>query len=334
MTTEESKIRICSIDKMEEADDLQPLWGNWIFRNSVILQAGEPGISKTTFNYALAKAVVDNKPFLGIKPTEEGLTILMLDWESSDALIKSRMRSMEYPDCCERFLVYNDPNFNIKDIEPVICNLDRKPDIIFIDPLRYAFGMEDENSNSEGSKQSKYLRQVADKHNCAVIQVHHSGKGEMAGWKKAVGASSRVSLADINMNFDCIGDGTDRSRFILSIPKNRLIDDKFVVFILKDNKEFKIIDPPAGYDYNGEPSLRQYGMQQWVELVLNPNYAKTPMQIHQELGGNNTCPLQSIYNLLSNLLTLGKARKVGHAKYVKIATANLNTKKKNGSKIL
>jgi hypothetical protein len=320
--TEETKpkIRIVAINEMENAPDLEPLWGNWIFRNCVILQAGETGISKTTFNYSLAKAMVDNKPFLGIKPTQEGLTVLMLDWESSDSLIKSRMRMMEYPKCCERFLTYNDPNFNLKDIEPVICDLPYKPDIIFIDPLRYAFSMANENENAEGSSQAKYLRKIATKHNCAIIQVHHSGKGEMVGWKKAVGASSRVSLADINMNFDCIykeNGKVDKDKFTLSIPKNRLIDDRFIAFILKKDKEFFITDAPPGYDEDGEPSLKQYGLQQWVKLVLNPNYPKGPIQVHQELGGDTTCPVQTIYNIIGHLLTLGEIERVAYGKYIK-----------------
>lgn len=319
--TEEHAIRIVPISEMEKAADLEPLWGNWIFRNCVVLQAGEPGIKKTTYNYSFAKAIVDNEPFLEVKPTESGMTILMLDWESSDSLIKSRMRSMGYPKHCDHFLLYNDPRFTLQDIEGYVEKLGIRPDIIFVDPIRYAFAMRDENDNAEASRQAKFLRGIATKYHCAVIIVHHSSKAEMSGWKKASGASARTSLSDISMNFDGLGEGYDSSIFRLSIPKNRLIDDHFIAFIegksYEGYKGFKIVEPPLGYTISGdyEPSLRQYNSQQWVELMLNPYAPKSAQQIHQELGEHMT--IQAVYNHLSHLLTLGKAERTSYGKYIK-----------------
>jgi len=315
-------ISIEPIDRVESAADLQPLWGNWIFRDSVILQAGEPGISKTTFNYSLAKAIVDNREFLEVKPTEPHLRVLMLDWESSPSLIKSRMRSMGYPKNCENFFVYHDPRFTLYELEPYIESLNIRPDVIFIDPLRYAFGMRDENDNAEASRQAKFLRTISTKHQCAVIVVHHSSKGELEGWKKASGASARTSLADIAMNFDTLDSETLTAKdtkdiFILSIPKNRLIDDKFTAFIRKDEKRFEIVGPPPGYNPNGDysPSLRQYSTQRRVAKALNLYLPQSPHQIHQLLGGDPVVSIRTIYNTLNHLMALGQAERVEYGKY-------------------
>jgi len=318
-------ISIDTIDKVESAADLQPLWGNWIFRDSVILQAGEPGISKTTFNYSLCKAIVDNQHFLEVKPTEPHLRVLMLDWESSPSLIKSRMRAMGYPKNFENFFVYCDPHFTMYELEPYIESLGIRPDIIIVDPLRYAFGMRDENDNAEASRQAKFLRQVSMKYSCAVIVVHHSSKGELSGWKKASGASARTSLADIAMNFDTLDEEVmtnqttkdSKDIFILSIPKNRLIDDKFTAFIKKNDKKFEIVSPPAGYNPNGDynPSLREYSSQQKVAKALNFYLPQSPNQIHQSLGGDKSMSIRTVYNTLSHLMALGQAERIEYGKY-------------------
>lgn len=320
---EQSPVCIESVDKVEAAADIQPLWGNWIFRNSVVLQAGEPGISKTTYNYSFCKAIVDNQHFLEVRPTEPNLRILMLDWESSPSLIKSRMRAMGYPKNCENFFIYHDPRFTLTELEPCIKSLDIRPDIIIVDPLRYAFGMRDENDNAEASRQAKILRTIAIKYNCAVIVVHHSSKGELSGWKKASGAGARTSLADVSMNFDNLEvDGivpeANENIFRLSIPKNRLIDDHFIAFIKKEDKKFTIVNPPPGYSsVNGEynPSLRQYGAQRKVLDTLNYYLPKSPQQIHHELGGDAHLSIRTIYNVLWHLITLGQADKVDYGKY-------------------
>jgi len=319
-------IGIKSIVGVEMASDLEPLWGNWVFRGSVILQAGEPGISKTTYNYSFSKAIVDNSPFLGVKPAQKNLKILMVDWESSDSLIKSRMRSMGYPRNYHNFFYCNHSSVTIIELEPYIDSMEIRPDIIFLDPLRYAFGMRDENDNAEASRQAKFMRGIADKYNCAVIIVHHSSKGELEGWKKASGASARTSLADISMNFDQLNPETFvgetvpeeyKNIFRLSIPKNRLIDDKFVAFIKKVDKSFELVEPPPGYKLDGEykPSLREYGAQRRVFHALSHYVPTTPQQIHETLGGDDCLSIRTVYNVLCHIVSLGDAERTEYGKY-------------------
>lgn len=304
---------------MESAPDLQPLWGNWIFRDSVVIQAGDPGISKTTFNYSLAKAIVDDEEFLGVRPIVPNLKVLYLDWESSDSLIKSRMRVMGYPKNVESFYKCNENEATLSEIEGYIKELNWQFDILFIDPIRMAFTMRDENDNAEASRQAKYFRKLSSRYKCAVIAVHHSSKADMAGTRKASGAFARTSLADITMNFENLGEGWPTDIFKLYIPKNRLIDDHFELFIQKEDegRKFKVVPPPLGYSSGSkeyEDATQLFNAQQKIFSVLNPFKAKSPADILDDIG--HCVERKQIHRHLNTLMALGKIYSPSHGKYL------------------
>lgn len=303
---------------MESAPDLQPLWGNWLFRDSVVIQAGDPGISKTTFNYSLAKAIVDDKEFLGVRPNMPGLKVLYLDWESSDSLIKSRMRVMGYPENVDCFYKCNENEATLSDIEEYIKDLDWKFDILFIDPIRMAFSMRDENDNAEASRQAKYFRKLSSRYKCAVVAVHHSSKADMTGTRKASGAFARTSLADITMNFENLGEGWPTDIFKLYIPKNRLIDDHFELFIQKEDegRKFKVVLPPLGYSSSKEyeDATELFNAQQKIFHVLNPFKAKSPADILDEIG--HCIERKQCHRHLNTLMALGKIYSPSRGQYM------------------
>lgn len=322
-----SSIRIMTINEVEEAPNLEPLWGNWIFRNSVVVEVGEPGISKTTFNFALCKAIVDNKPFLGISPVNPGLRVLYMEYEAATSLVKSRMNAMGYPANCQNFLLYNNPEHILRDVMSYIdaglveCNADSLNfDILFIDTIRLAFSMRDENDNAEGARQMRYFRQLSQRYNCAVIAVHHPTKQNFGGLNKASGAGARVALADVVMNFDRLldeeGVEIDRDIFSISIPKNRLIDDDFLLFVHKkaEGRKFEACDPPLGYwNKPYEPVTQRYTCQTAIYEVLNPYVDKSVDTLHREIGQIYT--RQMVHKALQNLIALGQAIRVDARKY-------------------
>jgi len=305
-----------TINKVQDAPDLEPLWGNWLFRGSVIVQAGEPGISKTTFNYTLAKALVDGTEFLGIKPTNSTLQVLYIDWESSKSLIKSRMRMLGYPKNYENFVITNDPEAQFIDVDRAIESVSHmvKPDVIFADPLRLAFNMRDENDNAEASRQAKYFRELAKRRNCAVVVVHHSSKAELSGTKKASGGYARTGLADIVWNFDKLPEEFDQSIFKFSIPKNREIDDQFTIFVKKDGGVFVDVQPPPGY-VSGiyESSIKHYTCQQRIQEMLKTGLTLRTAQILKALDGEFS--EISVKKALSSLIQLGIAMRTARGEY-------------------
>ena len=317
MTDElEREVRICSVNEMKNAPDLQPLWGNWIFRNSVILQAGVPGLRKTTFNYAFSRHIADDEAFLGIEPVEKGYTIFIFDPESHDSLIKARMRGIGWPKDDSRLMICNDSSIKLPQLEPYIERQGIKPDIIFVDPIRVAFGTRDENDNAEAAKKATYLRNLAFKYHCAVFAVHHSSKADVSGTNKGAGAGALVALADISLNFDALGEGWPKNIFKMSMPKNRFIDDDFLVFIKAESKTFVVVKPPEGYlDGEHEGATVRYTIQQRIAQLLNPHVPESPQSIFEKLGSN--CSKQAIHLALDNLLALGTAENPSFGKYFK-----------------
>jgi len=305
-----------TINKVQDAPDLDPIWGNWLFRGSVVIQAGEPGISKTTFNYTLAKALVDGTQFLGIKPAKPSLQVLYIDWESSRSLIKSRMRLIGYPKNHQNFVVTNDPEVQFIDVDRAIDSVSHmiKPDVIFADPLRLAFQMRDENDNAEASRQAKYFRELAKRRNCAVVVVHHSSKAELSGTRKASGGYARTGLADIVWNFEKLPEDFDQSTFKFTIPKNREIDDQFIIFVRKEDGAFVEVQPPPGYTASPyESSIKHYTCQQRIREMLATGLTLKTSQMLQALNGEFS--EISVKKALSNLVQLGIATRTIRGEY-------------------
>jgi len=305
-----------TVNKVQDAPDLDPLWGNWLFRGSVVIQAGEPGISKTTFNYTLAKALVDGEKFLGVKPVKPTLQVLYIDWESSKSLIKSRMRMIGYPKNCDNFVITNDPEVQFIDVDRAIDSVAHilKPDVIFADPLRLAFNMRDENDNAEASRQAKYFRELAKRRNCAVVVVHHSSKAELSGTKKASGGYARTGLADIVWNFERLPEDFDQSIFKFSIPKNREIDDQFTIFVKKDGGVFVDVQPPSGYTTAAyESSIKHYTCQQRIQEMLGMGLTLKTAQILKALNGEFS--EISVKKALGSLVQLGIAMRTARGEY-------------------
>jgi len=318
MDSEQTAIKFLNINEVENAPDLQPIWGNWLFRDSVVLEVGEPGISKTTWNFGLSKALVDNKPFLGVSSVVKDPFIVYMEFEASASLVKSRMRAMGgYPRCSDRFKLYlREEEFHtMEQISDGIVELGYEPDIVFVDPIRMAFNMRDENDNAEATKQMKAVKKIARRLNCCVVLVHHSSKAELNATKKASGAYSRAALADISINFDRLYDSDgkeiDRDIFAMSIPKNRMIDDDFCICIRKihDGRGFRVVNFPVGarISYNGMgAATERYTAQQLIyDEIMGQGkvQVKDVMESLAKIG--KTYSDEAVYKALGNLVAMG-----------------------------
>ena len=311
-------IRFLNINEVEDAPDLEPIWGNWLFRDSVVLEVGDAGISKTTFNFGLSKALVDDKPFLGVKAATPDPFIVYMEFEASKSLIKSRMRAMGgYPKNYERFKLYvrEDEFHTMEQIIEAIAQLKWKPDIIFVDPIRMAFNMREENDNAEGTKQMKIAKKITRKLNCCLVLVHHPSKADMPGIRKGSGAYSRVALSDININFDRLynseGQEIDPNLFAMTIPKNRMIDDTFCLCIRKipDGRTFKVVEFPKGARFSVDGLGTATGRYEVQQLILEEILGASKLQIKHIREGlerlERNVTDQAIYKALNNLIALG-----------------------------
>lgn len=304
----------------KSAPNLEPIWGNWLFKGNVIEEVGEPGISKTTFNYAFTSALLNRQPFLGVNGVHPNIQrILYLDLESSDSLIKSRIAMLDIPDN-PNFLKCNVPNVNLRELEPYISKLvqDKPISIIFVDPLRMAFPTKDENDNAEASQQMKYLRYLTEIWHCSIILAHHSSKAELSGTRKGSGAYARTSLADIVWNFENLGENYPPELFKFYIAKNRYIQDDFCVCVKKEEGNFQLVEFPIGYAVQ-TAGTRIYSLQQAIDVIMQDSKKRSPQEMLQILETMNMKPTRTtLYKALTALIQLGVIRKADYGEYIYI----------------
>lgn len=308
-----------SIDDTESAANLEPIWGNWLFKGTIVEEVGEPGISKTTFNYAFASALLNSKPFLGVNGLHPKLSYLLyIDLESDDTLIKAR-RHLLGLNKNSRFLKCNVPNVTLYELEPYIDMLikDKPISIMFIDPLRAAFNTRDENDNAEASLQMKYLRYISQKWHCAIILVHHSSKAEWSGTRKGSGAYARVALADIVWNFEKLGEDYPEELFKFYIPKSRMIQDDLCICIQKEAGGFEVVEFPKGYMVR-QSGIRIYSLQQAIDLVMQDRKKRHPNKILEQvnIATEKEYTRQSLHKALSALIQLGVIKRAGYGEYI------------------
>ena len=254
-------------DIIADAPPLYPLWGDFLYRGGVTFFISDPGLGKTTFMYAMIKALSVSKPFLGIEPTE-ALRPVMLDYESGYSLINMRSDRLSkfnghlsFPE--KQFFIFTKESErwrqrNNKEkgtfpyiMDDLIIFLKKKEiNTLIIDSQSWAFSTRDENDNPEALKQMGILADLAEITNVAIILIHHSSKADAEGTRKGSGAYARSRASDIIINITPykhkrLGeDGYDVEipsiRF--EVAKNRYCDDRIVWFLEKDEGDFKVIN--------------------------------------------------------------------------------------------
>lgn len=307
------------LSAVRNAPPLRPLWGNWIFEDSVIMLVGEPGIKKTTFLYNLALRLVDNEAFLGVKATVPAVRIIYCDFESGDALVRARVEALgEYPKDDNSFLLINEKGLTFTNVIPRITKWvkDRPtfPTIVIIDCIRAAFDMRDENDNAEASKQMVNVRNLMNTISpCAIFLVHHSSKAEMSGTKKGSGAGARSALADILWNFET-EEGWPDGVFRWVIPKNRLADDHLSVYIRGSQFNFELCPKPReANDSQSDCGVSGFKLQEKLLNLLLTTYPKGARLLQAETKSTE----RQFYRAMGCLLVRGEAKRTKHGQYIR-----------------
>lgn len=232
---------------IENAPPLEPLWGYFFFRKHVTSLVGDPGISKTTLGYKWLTTISNGKPFLGIMP-DESVKVLYMDFESSDSLIASRSMLVKQ-EKSPNFIVYNLVDYYLPEISTIVVDYCRENDIniIVIDNQSMAFNTRDENDNSEAKREMRFIRSIAVACNAAVFIYHHPSKGHLPGTKRGSGAYARARLADVMYNLEYATED-NQDVVVLEQVKNRLIDEKLVWYLRKQEGEFIFTEAPNNMD--------------------------------------------------------------------------------------
>lgn len=235
------------IDEIRKhAQPLEPLWGYFLFKKAITSIVGDPGICKTTFGYGLAKSLCLGEAFLDIS-AEESVNALYMDFESADSLVASRANLVFGDAKIPNLYIYNIVDYYLPQVSTVSLGfcVEHKINLIFVDNQSMAFNTRDENDNAEAIKQMRFVRGFANATGAAVISFHHTSKANLTGTRKGTGAFARARLADICINLDVPAE-EDPDIVRLETVKNRLVDEKVLWFIKKEEGEFRFTDPPLG----------------------------------------------------------------------------------------
>ena len=238
------------------ADDPMPLWGTLLYMNAVTIIIGEPGIGKTTLEYALLKEVTHSQPFLGISPNCE-VKAMICDFESADCLIKQRYLKMtdgenEYPN----IKIVNSTDYDFNNLVPSLWQYrkDFPFNLLIIDNMLTAFDALDENDNAEARGKIKLCQSLAREWNCSIVVCHHPSKANLGGTRKGSGAFAWARCCDIYLNFNSVQ--SDADLIEIEVAKNRYSEDKTPLFCRKaGNGEFELSDPPLGVAFPGQKPI-------------------------------------------------------------------------------
>jgi KaiC/GvpD/RAD55 family RecA-like ATPase len=212
---------------------VEPLYMG-IYPGGVTLINGETGRGKTSMLYNLLGAATTGLPLWGAS-FKEVQKHLALDPENNDGIRYERLERIGF-ERTDRLWFESSSRINLKDPAHVndLCEylLRYKFTMLSIDPVARLFDTKDENSNSEANQEMGMLIHIAQQTNCAVIAVHHTGKGAKDSYGR--GASARLGAAHVGMTYRTKSDDDDeidddwgveqpKSQFIarLQVVKNR-----------------------------------------------------------------------------------------------------------------
>lgn len=164
----------------QEFPELDFLVEGMVARGHLVLLGGRPKSGKSWFVLQLAHAVDTQRPFLGRKTQPARVALLAL--EGGPASLHRRMSA----------LGWRTPNVDIYfDIAPFdgsngttgpglgqVAGLAKQYDLLILDTLvRALSGQANENDNTTMGAIVNELAAAAHDNNCAIVMVHHTGKG-------------------------------------------------------------------------------------------------------------------------------------------------------------
>ena len=206
-------------------DPASRLWGDVITRGCVTLLAGQSGLGKSTLIRHLVSAIAAGRPYLGIPTTASRIAVC--DYESPEVLRENFWRAV-YGDQLAAvdgvLLAETLPLLSAPGAVPaLISEADEVgATMIVVDTIPAACLVEDENSNAEGQRVARLLRDLAAA-GFAVLAVTHPSKGG----SDVRGASALPAAVETILTWRSVDpvpdDGIDETTEILmTVKKNRV----------------------------------------------------------------------------------------------------------------
>ena len=232
-----------------EADLPRRRWiaQGYLLRGALSVLVGSPGVSKSTLSLAWGVALALGQDWGRLCPADEDRTVgrrkrvLILGFEDNDDEQKRRLSALlrqfsRTPLDLDGRLMRCGPNHigalierdtltgsvkasaGLTALEEIIATF--KPDVLVIDPLIEAMGAGDENDNGVVSAALSILRALAERHQMAVLLVHHVRKGQVVpgDMDAARGASALIGKVRAGLTLTSM---SEQEAAALNIPVDR-----------------------------------------------------------------------------------------------------------------
>jgi len=254
---EPEDFHICEYNEFLKMDlpKIEFLVEELVVKNSLNLIVGDPGSFKTWLYLYLIYCIVNNKLVFGkfkVNPTN----VLIINTDDSLSLTKDRMMQIGFNKNSEKkVFIWTRQEFKISDHEKettlgVLSSIVQreKIELIVLDTLRQIHDG-DENDSKEMSNVMTTLKQFAEKHNCAVVIVHHNRKspGGFSGNVQSASGSIAI-MANIFSSLHLKRSADGKIKITREKGKStKNIRPFYVSFQDDKNKEllFELVDKPT-----------------------------------------------------------------------------------------
>lgn len=240
---------------------LKKLFGNYILEKNIVLFPSERGTGKTWLGLQLSEAIANEaESFLGEDIELHG-NVAYFNMEMSEERIKQRLAQLrsEAPfELKKRYKAYcytsnvGDLFNNIDTIEHELLPLN--PVLIVVDNLRTAFSEGNHEKNADATRFIKRIKSYAEKHNVAVLLMHHlRKKNEKYSSKISSDSQSGAgALTDlVDADFFLIKDRYEANQRFLKRNKSRNAEETTIgkiISINEDSKWFEVVEDDVEED--------------------------------------------------------------------------------------
>lgn len=223
----------------EGADEPDYVVPGLIARGSVAILSGDTGAGKSWAGLALTAAVVSGSDWIGYS-IDVG-HVVYIDEENPRSVPIARLRALGVSaEAADRIRFYSRTGASVGDGAATDARLDEilhetSADLLVIDTATAATAVSEVNDNSEVVGLYAKLRQLAERHDCAILLLHHDrktqvGEGRVPSGQSMMGARQWAGQADTHLAVKLgsrdareLDDGTrqEETLLTLSFPKLR-----------------------------------------------------------------------------------------------------------------
>lgn len=178
----------------------EPLVDRLIFKKQISIIGARPKNGKSTTIRYMTKCIADGENFLGRSTTTGSVLYLALEELSED--VRQDYIDMEVKNTDKiRITTMTDLN-SAEEYNSCLEFLVKlhKPDLVVVDTMVHLLGVQDINDYAATTIALKKIRNFADTHNCHILLIHHSRKGEGSGNESLLGSTGIAGAVDLIMD--------------------------------------------------------------------------------------------------------------------------------------